>query len=146
MARSFAVTHAARESPLDGQYYRLGPAGDAIFSLDARCMSLEVNGMALLHMPLAACSFAASSDRLLIVPASRAPAWMLQLQQAVAVADALCSAGCVVEVTSSAMASPFTDADLESAYNTPGFTELVAQIEDTLTRRQTLGLPMAASH
>ena len=140
----FKILRLARESPSDGQYQLLATQG--ALTIDARTLSISAaNGTPLLHLPLSACLFGASAEKIIVVPASRAPAWALQLRQqdASAAAEALRTAGCHVEMAEGVVATapPLTDASLEAAAAAPGFVELVAQMEAALAQRQSRGLP-----
>jgi hypothetical protein len=143
--RAFALVAVARECPVDGQYRRVESATEsATLTLDARTLTLDVGGRPLLHLPLPSCTCGVLDDRLLVVPSVRAPAWLLQLPcAATAAADALRVAGCVVQPGACGLvtAAPLTDADLEAAAATPGFKEMVADMEAALARRCSLGLP-----
>ena len=131
---------AARESPADSQYYLV--EASAWLSIDASTVSLAgADGSNLLHMPLASCLFGASPMKLLIVPASRAPAWALQMADATPAAAAIRDAGCALETADGAVAPPLTEGAVEAMASSPNFVELVAQLEAVLARRASAGLP-----
>ena len=139
----FELCGVSREATSDGAYRLVAPAGR--LAIATRTITLStVAGAPLLHAPLSSCLFGVSADKLMIVPASRAPAWALRLQPAdcAQLASTLRASGCVLERaagTNAATLTTPTDADLLAAATAPGFADLVAQMESALGRRQ--GLP-----
>ena len=108
---------------------------------DSSCSVL----LAHMRARVSAALFATSTDKLLVVPASRAPAWALKLEAPANAANALRAAGCVVEsalpANHAAPLPPLSDAVLEAAVAAPGFMDLVASMQTALARRQSAGLP-----
>ena len=149
--RTFTVDRAATESPSDGQYYSIATPAALSLTITDRTLSLATsNGAPLLSLPLVSCLFGATDDKLLLIPLSRAPAWLLEMKpkseeqgQTAGAADAaaaLRQLGCVVDGAPDAP-SPFSMAALEAAVAEPGFMEQLAQMEAALTRRECMGLP-----
>ena len=133
------VEMVARESPADGQYY-VQRASSVVLTIDARTLTLSSGAGPLLHVPLAACLFGAAADRLLIVPISRAPVWVLTLSRGCEeAANALRAAGCAIESGGGA-APAITEEALVAAAASPGFGALVSEMEAALARRHSLGL------
>ena len=131
---SFALTAIARESADDpGAYRVVAPSGR--FQIDARTFTITADDdKSLVHMPLSFCLFGAAIDKILVVPASRAPAWMLRMSasDSNAAQIALMSAGCVLGHADDSNApdlAPPRDDDLVAAASKPGFAALVAKME-----------------
>ena len=141
----FELTGVARESPSDGAYRLVAAAGLLTLS-DTTLAIVAADGTKLLHLTLSSCLYGTSADgtRLLIVPATRAAAWLLMLRttEAATAADALRAAGCVVErahaQSGPAPLAPISDATLSALASAPGFAELVAQMETALANSPAL--------
>ena len=138
------LTGVARECAATGDYRVVASSGT--LSIDDRtCSVAGADGAPLLHLALQSVLFGASSTKLVIVPASRAPAWALRMASTSSAVHALRAAGCIVDFANQHAAAPplppLTDSALAAALAAPGFAELVQQMESALARRQAAGLP-----
>lgn len=143
---------AARENPETGQYEL--HSGSCQLALTTQTITLtaasssaappppppaaaaEAPKTILLHMPLASLLFASASDKLMLVPSNRGPAWVIEMDQ-LAGGDALgCLrlAGVRVQGEPNLVPPPISEQEFEAIVASPAFNAFYESIEGTFAR------------
>ena len=135
----------AREDVLTGQFAALADAATLVLS-DVTCTICQSGGSVILHQPLGALVFGSLDSKIMLVPASRGPALLAEChaeRDVAVVLQHLRFKG--IAINGPPPPTPHTPAQLEAEVElqlkNAAFLRLLSDLDGTLARRHSLGLP-----
>ena len=135
----------AREDVLTGQFAALADAATLVLS-DVNCTVCQSGGTVVLHQPLGALIFGSLDSKIMLVPASRGPALLAEChseRDVAVVLQHLRFKG--IAINGPPPPTPLTPAQLEAEVElqlkNAAFLRLLSELDGTLARRHSLGLP-----
>ena len=137
----------AREDVLTGQFAALADAATLVLS-DVTCTVCQSGGTGtvILHQPLGALIFGTLDSKIMLVPASRGPALLAEChseRDVAVVLQHLRFKGIVINgpPPPTTLTPAQLDAELELHLKNAAFYQLLSEMDGTLARRHSLGLP-----